>query len=275
MQSEEYSEKREGLQMDMGKNSGDIDVQRSRLFFGENVRSLRTLLRRSNLIDVTAPTTSSTNLGYWRVAQTRFPPYYGYDPGGINFAKGITAPAFDFAFNYVSSNPWNFVANCFVGQRGSMHWHYNWQGPSVVTMRATRNTNGTPSTTMAYVGAASGSIATNAKNLISNVTASSGATALVNQVTNAGLSISVPNYSVFKFESTDPLNSTRPTLTGGRYDGSYYEGVNIELNNNGPVQDLDEGRLERYASIGTDYSLYFFLNCPSLVYYPISAIVPL
>lgn len=271
IQSEEYSEKREGEEIDMGTNVGTIDVHRSRLFFGENVRSLRVLLRRSNFLDALVPTSNTTNLGYWRVNQTRFPPYYGYDPNGMAFAKGITVPASDFGFNFCATTPWHFITNCFVAQRGSMHWHYNWEGPSPVTVRTSRNTNGVANT-VTYVGATSGNFNKNSSTLFENTLPTTAGSALTNQLTNAGMSISIPNYSVFKFESTDIRNSTKPVSTGGMYDGSYYEGMFVEILNNGAVEDLSKGRLERYFSVGTDYSVYFFLNCPTMTYY--SGVVP-
>lgn len=263
-QSEEYSEKREGEDVGMGSTSSEIDVHRARLFFGENVRSLRTLLRRSNLIDVITPPTNTTNLGVYKIYHTRFPPYYGYDPGGMMSAKGVIVPASNFPFNFTAWTPWHFLANCFVGQRGSMHWHYNWEGPTDVTLRVSRRVNSTTVTQLGYYGATAGTQSANALTLSKASQYTSGGTAVTNQITTAGLSVSVPNYTVFKFQSTDPLSATSPPNSGGRYDGSNYEFVSVEIDNNGAVDDLSRGRLERYASVGTDYSLYFFLNCPSL-----------
>lgn len=267
VQSEEYSEKREGETLNMGSSDSSIDVHRSRLFFGENVRSLRVLLRRSNFIDAIVPTATTSDLGYWRLTQTRFPPYWGYDLSGKNQAKGLNVPASNFFFNYTDYTPWHFIANCFVAQRGSMHWHYNWAGPKETSLRVSRNTDTITGTTEGYVTQASGSRNVNTYFLRNNTTVASAGVALTNQLTSAGMSISAPNYSVFKFESTDPRNSTLPVSSGGRYDGSVYEGINVDILTNGTTTDIGGGRLERYAAIGTDYSLYFFLNCPSLIYY--------
>jgi hypothetical protein len=271
LQSEEYSEKREGTRMDVGTVPDDAIDERSRLHFGENVGSLRPLLRRSNWLDAITPA-ASTNYGAWQLRHYRFPPYAGFDPGAWDQAKGVVATTTDFGFNYTRMTPWHYIANCFLAQRGSVHWHYNWVGPQDVSITATRRTLSS-TLSKAYVGAAVGTANVNAKTLWVNMAHTGPGTALVNQKTNAGLSVSIPNYSAFKFESTDVLNSTVPVSTGGRYDGSIYEGVDVQVFAQ-PTVPLETGTLHRYFGVGTDYSLYFFLNCPSLTYYTVSSIVP-
>ncbi len=267
MQNEEYSETVAGSEMSLGENAGTIDTVRNRVYMGEQVRSFRPLLRRANLLDSLVPASNTTNLGYWRVTQRRVPPFYGYDVNGIETAKGVTAPATTFNFNFVANTPYHMLSNCFVAQKGSIQWHYNWEGPDV-SMHATRFVSNVPSS-VGYVGASAGTFSANAQTLLNNSTSTAGATALVNQKTTAGLSVSVPNYTVFKFQTTDPAAAT----TGSSLDGSIYEVLRVELNSNGAAQDLSNGRLERYFGIGTDFSLYFFLNCPSLYYYAPSAMV--
>lgn len=274
VQSEEYSEDRKGTSMDMGSSSEAPVNERSRLHFGESVGSLRVLLRRSNLIDAIVPVpTASAILGSWTLRQTRFPPYYGYDPAGWNSAKGTVVPASDFSFNFTKMVPWHYVANCFLAQRGSFHWHYNWVGPQDVNMSVSRRTGSTTQAQL-YQAFVPGNSNQNAKAYLVHLEDTPAGTAIVNQKTNAGLSVSIPNYSVFKFESTDPLNSTAPVTTGGRYDGSAFEGVAFQINAQEPTDDLSTGTLVRYAAIGTDYNLHFFLNCPTLRYLPVVPIVP-
>ncbi len=275
-QSKEYVEEREGEDMKMGNNSAELDVKRARLHFGENVRSLRVLLRRSALLDIVTPASNtSTSTGNWSLNQTRFPPYPGYDPGGSSSAKGIVVPASNFGYNFTNVTPWHHVANCFVAQRGSMHWHYNWEGPTTITMRAMRNPNILGTNLGSYQVTTLGTASANALAGIANSVSNSAGAALVNQQTNAGISVSYPNYSAFKFESTDPRNSTSPVTSGnGRYDGSCFEINTLEIDARPSVDDLGRGQLERYFGIGTDYSLYFFLNCPSLTRYAITGVTP-
>ncbi len=266
MQAEEYSEVPSGSMVSLGENAGTLETVRNRVYMGEQVRSLRPLLRRINLLDALVPTTS-TNLGYWRILQRRIPPYFGYDSNGIETAKGVTATTTTFNINFTNVLPYHLIANCFVAQKGSMQWHYNWDGPDV-TLRASRTMNPSASS-IGYLGAAAGTSSANARTLIINAASTSPGTAVTNQKTNAAISVSMPNYTVFKFQTTDPSTAT----TGTTADGSNYESFAVEINNLGTYQDLSTGRLERYVGVGTDFSVYFFLNCPSLYYYPPAAMV--
>jgi hypothetical protein len=277
LQSEEYSEKREGELIEMGHSSPSMEAQRARVHFGENVRSLRQLMRRSNLIDTWSPVNVPTGTGTYVVNQTRFPLYYGYDPSGWNVAKGVNVPASNFPVNIVNMSPWHYIANCFIGQRGSVHWHFNvYRNSNAYTMRAVRDTGAFNAPNASFLNGvlSTTSQSVNTYNQTYACTPTSGGAALVNTNTNAGLSVSVPNYSAFKFESTDPLNSSDPTVSGGRYDGSVYEGLAFEVDQDSGNYSLAGARIERYFGIGTDYTLHFFLNCPVLYALPETSIVP-
>lgn len=262
IQSEEYQEERVGQEMSVGTNSATIESHRSRVNFGEVVGSLRTLLRRVNLIDGIIPTITTAQAGYWKYRHMRFPPYFGYDPAGLQTVNGVNAPASTFPFNAVVVTPWHLIANCFVAVRGSIHWHYNWDGPDYVTVKAARDNDPFTTTFFGTTTWVPGSTSFNTNNIATNNPNTACGQAVVNQKTQAGLSVSVPNYSVFKFESTDPTNATAPVTSGGKYDGSCFETIVASVNKNAGV-DLSDGVFERYMGIGTDLGLYFFLNCAS------------
>ena len=265
VQSDEYSENKEGEEHSMGDNAGVVLVERSRVHFGEVIRSFRQLLRRQNLIDAVVPASNTTDRGYWRVFQTRFPPTYGYDPNGWNTAKGLITPATTYPINIAAVTPWSLLSNCFVGQRGSMHWHYNWQGPVPVSMFAQRNTRQMTQISASYGAGSGATTSLLAYNMLSGRGLTQAGTSNTNQLTNAGLSVSYPNYTAFKFVSTNPSAGSSPSGTGSAaYDGSVFDtaivGVSIDATQSNP----NSGRLERYCGIGTDYNLHFFLNCPSM-----------
>ncbi len=269
MQAAEYSESVGGVVAPVGENKADLDTVRNRVYMGEQVRSLRPLLRRSNFVDAIVPTPNTTNLGVYYVSQRRFPLPWGYDPNGWNSAKGVTAPSSNFAINFVANTPYNMISNCFIGQKGAAHWHYNWQGPTSQSMRLIRYPV-TGGASKGYSGNAVGTSSANTQTLVQNmgITTAAGL-ALTNQLTNAGLSVSLPNYTVYKFQTTDPTKS----MNGTALDGSNREMFYLQILNNGTVDDLSRGRLERYFGVGTDFSLYFFLNCPSLYYYTYDSMV--
>ena len=104
---------------------------------------------------------------------------------------------------------------------------------------------------------------------------SQGGTALTHQLTNAGLSVSYPNYTVFKFQSTNPsMGSSTASTSSGAYDGGVYDTATVTITADGPVSDLNKGRLERYCGVGTDFTLHFFLNCPTLSTVQFYSMVP-
>lgn len=267
MQSEEYAETVVGHKTQMGDNSSETLPERSRVHFGENVGSLRVLMRRSNWVDSFTPGANGTAIGNWILQQSKYPPYYGYDSAGYFNAQGITVPGTSFKANLNHVLPWHYIVNCFIGQRGSTHWHYNWDGVPNVTIRAIRDTTGGSVANFGYITSTAGSASQNQLTYRNSTRNSSGGLAITNQKTQAALSVGDPNYTVFKFQSTDPANTTSPQTSGPRYDGSCFEGLRVEINVNGTSTDLTTGRFERYFSIGTDYTPLFFLNCPSLYNY--------
>lgn len=276
VQSEEYVEEKEGEEHSMGTNVSEILVERSRVHFGENIRSFRQLLRRQNLIDTLTPPSDTTNRGYWRLFQFRFPQTMGYSVGALTNFQGLVTPASNFAFNFVNITPWHILSNCFIMQRGSAHWHYNYESPVDASVSVRRVT--TQLTTISsgiFSPAPVGSTATNVSNMVRSVANSTGGVALTNQTTNAGISVSLPNYTVFKFQSTNPTIGTTAVAPGaGAYDGSCFEAAQVAVSYEGTNSSPSLGRLERYFGVGTDYNLHYFLNCPTQFYCPRDSTVP-
>ena len=76
-------------------------------------------------------------------------------------------------------------------------------------------------------------------------------------------------------QSTAPFNSTSPKGLGVEgYDGTIYDSLVVEVPYNATSNSVEGFTIERYCSIGTDYSLHFFLNAPTLYAVPAAAIVP-
>lgn len=276
LQSEEYYDKGSSMSADMGSPS-EASTHRALVNFGESVRSLRPLMRRHNLLDtIVVPAPTASTVGTFRIDQTRFPAHYGYDPSGWNQAKGTVVPASNFAFNFVNVTPWHLIANCFLAQRGSMNWVYNPSKASLgIVSRVSRYNLTFPGYTNGYVAGA----ATN-----TNVTESS--YWKIQRVTNAGASMThtnttsghavvAPSYSPFKFQSTSPGLMTSPgAASAATYDGSVYDTLSIEYPYDSVNNPLTGVTIERYFGIGADYTLHFFMNCPTLNYLVASTVVP-
>lgn len=275
LQSEEYSEKSVVESMTMGEEGSD-ESKRPLVNFGESIRSLRSLLRRKNMLDtVYVPAPTANTVGVFRINQTRFPIYYGYDPSGWNLAKGTVVPASNFPFNFSLMSPWHLIANCFLAQRGSMHWTYNpHKGTTPITSRISRYNYSFPGYTAGY------SAGTNTNpNIIEagywrNTTSTCAGSSLTHTNTTNGHSVSFPAYTPFKFQTTDQREMMAPSSSGSRYDGSVYDTISVEFPYDAVNNSIGGFAVERYFSIGTDYSLHFFLCCPTLNYLNAATVIP-
>ena len=276
LQSEEYSEQATGSTHTMGEPSDD-STNRALVNFGEAIRSLRPLLRRQNYLDtVVIPAGTANTTGVFSISQTRFPCYYGYDPSGWDTAKGTITPANTYAFNYANMTPWHLVANCFAAQRGSMIWTFNPSKNDLgIVSRITRWNGSTIANTKVFDVKATSTA--NQKTYANWVTATptNAGGSLTHTSTSNGHSVLVPSYSPFKFQNTNPLCASRPAQTNENgYDGMVYDTFAVEFPVDEATTPLTGVTVERYFGIGTDYTLHFFVNCPTLQYLDQAFIVP-
>lgn len=276
LQSEEYYHDPENVSNTLG-TATDASTHRALVNFGETVRSFRMLMRRHNWLDtvyIDNPTAST--VGVYRINQTRFPAYYGYDPAGWNSAKGITAPASDFPFNFVNVTPWHLLAPCFIAQRGSMNWIFNpSKGSQGIVSRVSRYNGSFPGYSNGYVS----SVATTPNRAEyaywNSARATTAGSSLIHTNTAAGQAIVAPSFSPFKFQSTRPAYTTIPAGTSSPgYDGTVLDTLSIELPYSAADSSLNAVTVERYFGIGADYSLHFFLNCPTLRYINAATVTP-
>lgn len=238
--------------------------------FGERIVSLRQLLRRQSLVSVDMMPLNSTD--YHQIYTQRFtkyPPCYGYDPNGTDSAFGLVAPASTFKYNFVNVIPWNYIAPAFVGQRGSIQYTFNVD--SVVPLNHARvyrqpnftGNNFNNSSTQAIRG-------TNSSiKRFYKVRCPAGASghAITNQITNAGLVVQCPNYSQYRYMTTKPGAFTAPSIA----DNGDLDAYVLELATTPSTQPVVNAvaKIWKYAGIGTDYGLYFFLNVPTVWIYSV------
>lgn len=276
LQSEEYSQQGDAQKDEFGISSS-AESHRSLVNFGESVHSLRTLLRRQNLLDtIYIPSAPANSVGVFRINQTRFPAHYGYDPAGWNLAKGTIVPASTFPFNFVLTAPWHLISNCFLAQRGSMNWTYNpSKGANGIVSRISRYNLTFPGYSNNYYSGTNTSTNVIESSYWKNATSTCGGSSLTHTATTNGHSIVAPSYSVFKFQTTQPENATSPyTTSESGYDGTVYDSLMVEFpydSNSAPVAG---STVERYFGIGADYTLHFFLCCPALTYLSAGGVVP-
>lgn len=276
MQSLDYSESDGAVEMKLGSVSEE-QRHRALVNFGETITSFRTLLRRHNLLDtVVIPPSPAGTSGVFRISQTRFPIHYGFDPSGWNTAKGIQVTTSNFPFNFASTTPWHLLSNCFVGQRGSMIWTYNpSRGSSPILSRISRYNYAFNTTSSGFFSGTNTNVNVVEANFWKNGTSTGAGTSVTHTMTSNGHSVLAPSYSPFKFQSTDPQFASSPAAAGtSGYDGTVYDSLNVEYPYYTSGFINDNGIVERYFCIGTDYTLHFFLCCPTLRYVPASQVVP-
>jgi len=267
------------------------DPNRYKINMGENIVSLRTLLRRSTLAGrFPFDNGNIDNTVACSQVQTRVPLTYGYDPNGFNNAVGLVAGP-SHPFNFVPVTPYSWIAPLFIGYRGSMIWHYNIdQGGntnSICTARVRRR-YGTfvaqQRNTISILPRAGGTyddlmrLCVAGNNVYEDnniITASSGGVSQTNQLTQAGLSILAPMYSPFRFNFSYPTNANY----GVASDHSDTENLSLEIMYDARVSGGYPYATvaEKYSSIGTDFNFFFFLNVPTMYNYtttPLAVIPP-
>jgi len=233
--------------------------------WGESILSLRRLMRRTNLSSVWCQPVSGSDDKYTVIRQrfTKWPPYYGYDPAGLNSAKGLIATASNFSYNFCQSTVYNWIAPAFVAQRGSMIWTFNvdsnHNANDVKVIRTPQNTGVATNTVTTFIG---GTQSADARYFRLNTQAQASGSALTSQETQFGLSVLCPNYNPYRFQTTAPTNATNPTSV----DASDQDNLILEISptTGSSVADTTILKIWKYVSIGTDYNLHFFLNVPVL-----------
>jgi len=236
---------------------------------GERISNLRQLLRRMTISRVL---TNPADLADWfidsGVIMHRLPMAYGYDTiGGVDSAKGIIATTSNFSFNWCNFHPITYVISAFIGTRGSIHWTFNNDNsvPSGLVY-ACRYIGSTGSSAGYYSDTGTyGTASNNRSKFITGPHANpgTGGMAITNQFTNSGLNISLPNYNIYRFATTNPLRPTNVTSS----DYSTYEMIQMGIQYNGTDSAFPKASNSKVfclAGIGTDFTCHFFLNVPTL-----------
>jgi len=252
-----------------GEKSATTDTNSYLVYQGERFASLRSLLRRTSLTRINYNGADSTHqFLFFASTHAHVPLYRGYDPNGIESAVGTLVPGSNFNYNYNYVTPWNWLAYCYRGYRGSANWTYNFDSSNgaITHIKAQRFTSGRSSRA---VYRNSTNIATGStysavtKYFNDNIPLGSEGQSLMNGLTQNGLQIQAPMYSKFRFRSTDPLKIT----LGSNLDGTNVESIQVEymLSPIANTTNCTSIALEQHFAIGTDFSFVFFLNVPTVI----------
>ena len=249
------------------------------VYVGEVIPSLRKLLRRSSLSFVVSASDGSVGGDIsvqLRTRIPRLPPFYGYVATGVATANDIVGVGTS-AFNFCNEHPINHVGAMFLCSRGSVIWHKNCTAHEpALTMRCTRYPNAITAGEwrQTNVRTVVGFSNPDAQSIQNFMTAGAAGTSLLNQRTQAGMSVYAPYYSRTRFQMFSPTfrdqgtNADRSNVDNLQFDSTYH----VSINAAGEQSEYLISE-EYYCGIGTDFSLFFLVNVPSVYYYSSQPVV--
>ncbi len=253
-------------------DSGKAHPHRFDMYFGERIVSLRTLLHRYSVVDVsTCAESSATRNIYYVKSFSRLPPSFGYDPSGLSTANK-TLVAGTTTFNFTFTHPMTYIAAMFGGFRGSVNYLSNFSHdlyPSLGDVRIVRRNTDTKASFRAGSIASTVNTGTSVDSyrraLTFNSTPGVSGMAITNTLTNGALNWQAPHMLGTNFCYTSPLYSN----IGNAYDESDQECTLMELNIKQLASNTTSSAFSMMTAVGSgpDYSLIWFLCCPTIDYY--------
>lgn len=235
---------------------------------GETILSIRQLLRRTqyNREIVFEPEADESGIQWAQLSSYfgRFPRPFGYVSSGLDTFIGLLVPESQFSANIDNIGFWTILVPMFRGMRGSMNLHVNYQG-----LRSSKNCR-----ISREIGVHGPLLARVVNNLdtansigqdeqaITNFTELGGAGChLTSQITQAGISCTLPMYNINRFISAAP----RTWGPGSAADTTDNDAILIQ----NWIRPNDEQGKKRnmslYYSVGADFGTHFFL-CVPVVY---------
>jgi len=246
--------------------------------FGECVGSLRNVLHRHTLCDVSRmPASSGYEIATIRKVLKRMPQPSGYVPGSFFTANKIVAASGTAPYAYVPMSHLSYVSGMYLGYRGSVNYVIT---PSTDTYGFLDDISASRDTGQAGVDAesrylqfydgvqagASVNRASQRLNATAIVAAANGlgGSAITSNRTNASLTINFPDYNNYNFSLVDPPSY----LLGTSKDGTDQQSVQVRLlykNSVAATPDLNT-TVATYVGAGPDWTNLYFLCCPTLWY---------
>jgi len=256
-----------------------LSADRYHMNFGENVASLRTLLRRYCLQDraIFTQQTNLVNYSYGELVKEfkRMPYIPGYYPTGTYNGlsqgdKSITTGAATYSYTWM--HPLPYISSCFVGYRGSVNFtvtpSLQDQSDAISIQRMTRNSIA-PNRVLglATLSAGASTMSQNSKLVNNNglyQTNGNGGTAMTSIRTNGSIQFALPDLNLFNFAFADYNNY---------YNGFFADGTDnntacmiMPLMADPSVNSIPWNgvMLTTHAAAGTDFTCLFFLCIPTI-----------
>lgn len=262
-QSEEFKHDGQTDHLAMG-NTGSGKSSEYLVHYGENIRSLRQLLRRYEFVCRTYHTGSTSSLINC-VDFHKMPPAPGYLSVAPWVATSILGAA-NANYNFTTMTMLSFTAPAFLAYRGSTNWSFNAVGNNlsygIKSLRVVKDNVSDHDFGLRSILATTATASKVAAFAAFNTHPGTCGSALTNQLTNAGLNVQCPNMSPYKFQSTRPRNANVAQFYDGSLQDAFTLEVSIPHGMTGVTTEVD-----MYCAAGTDFGLHFFLNVPTFYIY--------
>jgi hypothetical protein len=254
-------------------DSGSRHEHRYDLNFGERIPSLRSLLHRYSLYDVsTMEKQGDTRVSLFTKSFTRLPPTFGFDPSGKSSAVKLLV-AGNANFNFTPTHPITYFSAMYGGMRGSVNYYANTSAdlyPYIGDVRIQRLTNTTRASDR--IGKYDSGLNTggnkNAAVRYLNThiphCATAGAT-FTNSQTNAAINWNYPMMSGVNLTYPDPSSSNNGNSNDQTNQECTFMEVYMKQNVANTVTDVFT--LTTYAGTGPDFTCLWWLCCPTVDYY--------
>jgi len=266
-QSNEY-------EVDQDEELGHQSPDRYLVNYGEQILSLRSVLRRSTRA-YTFPiySTGTSDLYTFFHRHNKIPITPGFDTNGPHSVKGIITPATNYPYSFTNMTPLSWVMQMYIGYRGSTINHFLVAGERALS-KATIYRSVQTFNSSDFYGESSTAIGTRsagarwfANGNFTQYTIGGCGAALTSQYTQSGLSTLYPMYSNYRFNySQAKFAALGDTNTNGTTDN---ETAVFEFRNQSGNTDSKYSTIERWVSAGTDFTCFFWLNAPSYYTYTI------
>jgi hypothetical protein len=244
--------------------SSSVDPNINLVYMGEKVENLRSLMMRCNFHRALTVSIHPTREDYHVSSMNRRPLFKGFDPDGINSANNIVSTPTSSPYNFVANTPYHMISQCFLGERGSFTWKMDFDAVEPASIMVSRPKETLQTTKYAWTRTDLNATTTNQTVAVfaNNEETNSGAL-LINQRTNTGISVNLPQYSITSFLDTSPVDRTTGLINITTDDSMRVSMVQKESQ----IATTESGFFKYYFQVGPDYTPVFFLNVPTMYIY--------
>jgi hypothetical protein len=253
-------------------DQGTSHPERYKQNMGEAVLSLRSLLHRYSLYDISYPAGStSTVCGFYGKSYSRLPPMFGYDPLGLSFASKILAASGSAKFNFTPTHPLTYFSMLYGGYKGGVNFVANVSNdlyPYVGDIRVMRRTEGTVSGDRRgrWTGGLSlTSSSWQGQRAFNQLDTGTAGSAMTNGLTNGTISWNQPMELPTNFCYPDATTAISGNFSDQTDQECSYMSALIKQNTSST--STVGLTFTSHAAAGVDYTLLWLLCCPTLDYY--------